>query len=92
MPQSHKLFYLLGCLPDGIKKEHLMSLWPHESDVEEGIQSFENLNFLSDDSNDKIALTNYLVEYVSETLDENSKKEMFTKICVFYTEFLKTLY
>ena len=69
-----------------------MSLWPLESDVEEGVQSFENLNFLSDDSNEKIALTNYLVEYVSETLDENSKKEMFTKICVFYTEFLKTLY
>ena len=33
-----------------------------------------------------------MVEYVSETLDLDSKKAMFSKICVFYTEFLKALY
>ena len=35
---------------------------------------------------------NYLVEYVSETLEPLSKKDIFTQISVFYTEFLKTLY
>ena len=29
---------------------------------------------------------------MAETLDVDSKKEMFSKICVFYTDFLKALY
>ena len=30
MLHSYNLFYLIGCLPDGIKKEHLAKIWPHE--------------------------------------------------------------
>ena len=91
MPQSYKLFYLLGCLPDGIKQEHLSSLWPHDKEIKEGIKSFKDLNFLCR-SKEKVLLTNYLIEYVSETLEMDSKKEIFQKICKFYSEFLKTLY
>ena len=43
-------------------------------------------------SKGKILLTNYLIEFVSDTYEIDSKKELFTKICNFYTEFLKTLY
>ena len=68
-----------------------MALWPHQKDIDKSIESFEDFNFLSD-SKDKIKLMNYLVEYVSETLEPLSKKDIFTQISVFYTEFLKTLY
>ena len=91
MPQSYKLFYLLGCLPDGIKNEHLSTLWPHVKDIEDGVKSFKDLNFLRN-SKDKIQLKNYLIDHVSETLEFESKKEIFKKICVFHSEFLKTLY
>ena len=40
-PQSYKLFYLLGCLPEGIKREHLTKIWPHEIDIDEGLEAFE---------------------------------------------------
>ena len=34
----------------------------------------------------------FLIEFVSDTYEIDSKKELFIKICNFYTDFLKTLY
>ena len=90
-PQSYELFNLLGCLPDGIKLEHLKLICPHQQDVEDSVEFFRDLNFLSK-SKDKILLTNHLIEFVSDTYEIDSKKELFTKICKFYTDFLRTLY
>ena len=68
MPQSYKLFYLLGCLPDGIKKEHLTKIWPYETDIEEGLRAFKELSFL-EPMEDKICLTSFLVEFVQASID-----------------------
>lgn len=46
VPQTYKLFYLLGCLPDGIRKDHLKKLWPQDEDIERGLKSFDELDFL----------------------------------------------
>ena len=91
MPQSYKLFYLLGCLPDGIRREHLKKLWPQESDIENGLKSFNELDFLSS-SEEKVSLTAHLIEFVKDTMNPTSRKDFMSSICEFYLEFLKELY
>ena len=46
MRQGFNLFYLIGCLPDGIKKEHLEKLWSQDQEIEEGIGELREMDLL----------------------------------------------
>ena len=42
---------LLVCLPDGIKIEHLNSLWENRQDIDKAIEYFGNASLLEDNKN-----------------------------------------
>ena len=52
-PDCYILFCLLGCLPDGIKRDQLIEFWGHEIEVEMHVEVLKGLMFL-ESSEDKI--------------------------------------
>ena len=87
-----KLFHLLGCLPDGIKKQHLEKLCP-DLDITEGLKALEALDFTEpDDDDEKICLTSFLLKFAAGSIAPEDEKSMMEMIGEFYTEFLSELY
>ena len=69
----YNLFFLLGCLPDGITEEHMVQLWNQfdRQDIEKSINNLRSINFLEPGS-EKIALNAFLMNFVQETIDDES--------------------
>jgi len=80
-----KLFHLLGCLPDGIKKQHLEKLCP-DLDISEGVKALESLSFTEpDDDDEKICLTSFLLKFAAGSIAPEDEKSMMEMIGEFYT-------
>ena len=90
--QSYILFCLLGCLPDGIKKEHLISLWTDEEGIEKSLKTLEKLSFLEEGLENKVQLTSILIDYMQQSFDQESKQIFMEKVCEYYFEFLNELF
>ena len=86
------LFHLLGCLPDGIKKQHLAKLCPFELEIEEGLKVLESLSFLEPDDEGKVCLTSFLLKFAKGSIENQSEKNMMETIGEFYTDFLMQLF
>ena len=89
----YNLFFLLGCLPDGITKEHMIQLWNNygRSEVEKSIQVLEKMNFL-EPGVDKITLNAFLMNFVQETIDDESRSRLMHIIADFYGQRLGDVY
>ena len=86
---GHALFYLIGCLKDGIKVEHLSDLWG--GDIRTSLEILEQLSLLETGIT-KVQLTPYLIDYSQESIDEVSKLRFYVTIGSYYTKFLESLY
>ena len=82
---NYNLFFLLGCLPDGITREHMIQLWSQfdRDEVEKSILNLEQINFLEPGA-EKIALNAFLMNFVQETIDDESKWKLMISIADFY--------
>ena len=68
-------------------------MWSHieQSEVEKSIENLENINFL-ETGGEKIALNAFLMNYVQETIDDDSKWKLMNTIAEFYGNRLMDMY
>ena len=50
------------------------------------------MDLLDQSCGDKLCLKSVLIEYAQESIDPSSLQNMMETICLFYTDFLKSLY
>ena len=61
-------------------------------EIEKSLKVLEQLSFLEEGAKDKVQVTSILIDYVEETIEEDSKNKVINKVCEFYNQFLKMLF
>ena len=71
----------------------MVQMWSNfdSSEVEKSIENLENINFL-EPSTEKIALNAFLMNFVQETIDDDSKWKLMNIIADFYSQRLLDVY
>ena len=84
-PDDLALLYFLGCIPGGAKEYQLKKMWKDK--IEKSLENLEQLTFL-EVGVEKYMLTPYMISYVNQTIEMDSKSKYMKIICNFYKEIL----